>query len=74
MSSDLDARLLAHIRSASLFPDSGLALLAVSGGPDSVALLGLMHALAESAGLTLAVAHVDHGIVATSAAVAAQVR
>lgn len=66
-------RLLEHIREASLFEHSGLALLAVSGGPDSVALLYLMHDLAPTLDLHLTVAHVDHGMVAESGAVARQV-
>lgn len=64
---DLAARLLTHIRDAGLFPEPGVALLAVSGGPDSVALLSLMHAVAPDTGLHLAVAHVDHGIAVDSA-------
>jgi tRNA(Ile)-lysidine synthase len=34
---------------------------AVSGGADSVAMLRLLHALAPALGLTVAVAHLDHG-------------
>lgn len=56
-----------------LFPDPGLALVAVSGGPDSVALLDLMVRLGPELGLELAVAHVDHGIAADSARVAQSV-
>lgn len=70
----LDRRLLAHVRSAGLFPEPGQALLAVSGGPDSVVLLDLLHRLAPEISLTLAVAHADHGILADSDAVADQVR
>jgi tRNA(Ile)-lysidine synthase len=69
----LDRRLLEHARSAGLFPERGLALLAVSGGPDSLALLDLMHRLAPELGLGLAVGHVDHGILPDSAGVAQQV-
>lgn len=36
--------------------------LAVSGGPDSMAMLGLLHRLAHREGLWLGVAHVDHGL------------
>src|SRR5437763_4686102 len=36
-------------------------VVAVSGGGDSVALLRLLHGLAPSLGLTLSVAHLDHG-------------
>jgi tRNA(Ile)-lysidine synthetase-like protein len=70
----LDQRLLEHVRSAGLFPKPGLALLAVSGGPDSVALLDLLHRLAPEIPVTLAVVHADHGIQPDSGAVADQVR
>jgi tRNA(Ile)-lysidine synthase len=49
-------------------------LVAVSGGPDSVALLDLLAGCSESMGLELVVAHVDHGIHPDSALVATQVR
>jgi tRNA(Ile)-lysidine synthase len=58
----LPARVLAHIRRQRLFREPGEALVAVSGGPDSVALLDLLHAARNQLGLTLVVAHVDHGI------------
>jgi tRNA(Ile)-lysidine synthase len=48
-------------------------LLAVSGGPDSVALLDLMHEAGDELALELAVGHVDHGIHRESGAVARQV-
>jgi len=51
----------------------GTWLVAVSGGPDSVALLLLLSDLAASRGLSLVVAHVDHGIHPASAEVAARV-
>jgi tRNA(Ile)-lysidine synthase len=70
---DLLVRLRAHIRSESLFAEPGLAVLAVSGGPDSVALLDLMTRLAPEFHLDLAVAHVDHGIAEDSADVAERV-
>jgi len=66
-------RLRAHVGAARLFPEPGLALLAVSGGGDSLALLDLFAALARELGLTLLVAHADHGIGADSGAVAASV-
>jgi tRNA(Ile)-lysidine synthase len=37
-------------------------VVAVSGGSDSVALLRALHALAPGLGLTLSVAHLDHGM------------
>src|SRR5574341_694195 len=70
---DLDRRLLEHIRTARLFLEPGTAVLAVSGGPDSLAMLELFHLIAPELGLTLVVAHVDHGILPESARVAEQV-
>ena len=58
----LPARVLAHIRESRLFRESGEALVAVSGGVDSVALLDVLNEIARPLGLTLVVAHVDHGI------------
>ncbi len=55
-------QVLATARARRLFPEPGLAVVAVSGGPDSVALL---HALAELAGhleIELLIAHLDHGL------------
>jgi tRNA(Ile)-lysidine synthase len=43
-------------------------LVGVSGGPDSVALLGLIHRLRAREELVLGVTHVDHGLRAESAA------
>lgn len=54
-------------------PD-GPALVAVSGGPDSLALLDLLAASPAAAGLRLGVAHVDHGIQPGSRDVAERVR
>lgn len=51
----------------------GRVLIACSGGPDSLALLGVMELLAPSLEVTLAVGHVDHGLRASSALEAAQV-
>lgn len=70
---DLLTRLREHVRSEALFDEPGLAVLAVSGGPDSVALLDLMTRLAPELGLELVVAHVDHGIAEDSADVAERV-
>jgi tRNA(Ile)-lysidine synthase len=70
----LDRRLLTHIHGAGLFARPGTALLAVSGGPDSVALLDLLSLLAQEIRLKLALAHADHGIQPDSGAVAEQVR
>ena len=60
--SSLSQRLRQHITRARLFPRPGTAIVAVSGGADSVALLDLLHGVASEFGLELVVAHVDHGI------------
>ena len=53
---------------------AGRALVAVSGGPDSAALLDLLHRTHELHQLDLVVAHFDHGIHPASARVAEAVR
>ncbi len=73
----LHERFRAHVTRARLFRGGGAratAVLAVSGGVDSVALLDLMHAVAEPLGLDLVVAHADHGVQPGSGDVAAMVR
>lgn len=45
-----------------LFSESDKILVALSGGPDSVALFHILHFLAPKYRLTLAAAHVDHGL------------
>jgi len=67
-------RVRAHLGRTALFAEPGMALVAVSGGPDSVALLDLLDHLAPELGLTLAVAHADHGIRADSRTVGRAVR
>src|SRR5437773_1395390 len=62
MASPLAEGLRRHVRGARLFPKAGTAIVAVSGGTDSVALLDLLHDLAPELGLSLVVAHADHGI------------
>lgn len=59
-------RFRAHVARARLFPAPGAAIVAVSGGPDSVALLDLLAGVAPDFGLTIVVAHVDHGMRADS--------
>ncbi|HVO36290.1 MAG TPA: tRNA lysidine(34) synthetase TilS [Gemmatimonadales bacterium] len=66
-------RLRAHLAASRLFGEPGLAVLAVSGGGDSLALLDLLAALAPELGLGLVVAHADHGILPGSAGVAGRV-
>jgi tRNA(Ile)-lysidine synthase len=60
-----------HLRSLALPP--GRAVVAVSGGPDSVALLDLLHRTPDVHRLDLVVGHVDHGIQPESGRVARQV-
>jgi tRNA(Ile)-lysidine synthase len=67
---DLADRFRAHL--ASLALPSGPALVAVSGGLDSVVLLDLLHRT-ELPGRELVVAHADHGIHRESAMVARRV-
>jgi tRNA(Ile)-lysidine synthase len=57
-----------------LAPAPGRALVAVSGGLDSLALLDLLVATSDDHPLDLVVAHVDHGIGENSAAIAERVR
>lgn len=61
-------------RLMALTDEGATCLLAVSGGPDSLALLDLLHRGLPIHHRPLLVAHVDHGIAAESAAVAATVR
>lgn len=58
---------------AALQRPPGLALLGVSGGADSLALLRLMAAIAPRYDLALIVVHADHGLHPASGAVAARV-
>jgi tRNA(Ile)-lysidine synthase len=58
----LVARVRRAIREHGLLAPGERGLVAVSGGPDSVALLGLLAALAGKLRVALAVGHVDHGL------------
>ena len=58
----LPERFRAHMEKARLFRAPGTAVVAVSGGPDSVALLDVLAGVAKDFGLELIVAHADHGI------------
>ena len=51
---------LAHCRRRALFPDGASLLLAVSGGPDSVAMLDFFAGQARRRRLKLTVCHVNH--------------
>ncbi len=66
-------RLRDHLAQRRLFVGPGTAVVAVSGGPDSVALLDLLHTLAPELGLALVIAHADHGIQSGSRTVAQSV-
>lgn len=70
----LAERFATHLRHRRLFARPGQAVVAVSGGPDSVALLDLLAGVAGAHGLKVVVAHVDHGIQKESAAVASAVQ
>ncbi len=62
MQAGLVARVRRAIREHGLLAPGERGLVAVSGGPDSVALLGLLAALAGKLRVALAVGHVDHGL------------
>lgn len=58
----LEAAVQRFMAAEGLWPAAGGLLLAVSGGPDSTALLLILHRLAFRRGVPLAVAHFDHGL------------
>ena len=45
-----------------MFSQGDTVLVAVSGGPDSVAMLHALHACSQALGISLVVAHLDHGL------------
>ena len=55
-------KLLKHVRQLGLLSPGDRVVVAVSGGADSVALLQVLSAWQDHLDLTLAVAHVDHGL------------
>ena len=59
---NLSAKVADTIRKYSMFQRGEKVLVAVSGGPDSVALLHLLAGLREELGFALEVAHLGHGI------------
>jgi tRNA(Ile)-lysidine synthase len=58
----LPERVRQTVRARSLFTSGDGVVVAVSGGPDSLALLDVLHALGPEWSLRLVVAHLDHGI------------
>ena len=59
---NLDKQLAETLSRNGMLAPGDAVLVGVSGGPDSVALLHLLHEAGSSLGLRLEVAHVDHGI------------
>ena len=59
---ELYRRARAALKGPCALPRGSKVLVACSCGPDSLALLHVLHELAKPFGLTLAVAHLDHGI------------
>lgn len=59
---DLRTNVRKTIQKYKMFSSGDGILAAVSGGPDSVALLHLLHGFKEEMGLRLEVAHLQHGI------------
>src|SRR5690348_8749701 len=53
---------LVQAASAAPIPQGAVVLVAVSGGPDSVALLAALHALAPTQAWTLYTGHVNHSL------------
>ena len=58
----LDTQLAETLVRDGILAPGDTVLVGVSGGPDSVALLHFLHEIGTSLGLSLEVAHVDHGI------------
>lgn len=58
----IQAVVLAWIRRHDLVPPGSCIVAACSGGPDSLALVDLLHNLREELDFDLQVAHVDHGL------------
>jgi tRNA(Ile)-lysidine synthase len=74
LTGSLPERFRAQLERARLFRTPGTAVVAVSGGADSVALFDLLHGVAKELGLSLVVAHADHGIQMESGKVGRMVR
>ena len=71
---DLRARVQKYIEERDLLRPGESLVLGVSGGPDSLCLLDLLHVLAASWKLTIHVAHLNHGLRPEAAADAGFVR
>lgn len=56
----LTTEVRSYIDHHEMIPDGATLLIAVSGGPDSMALMAILHRLQPIYGMHLAVAHVDH--------------
>jgi len=59
---ELVGQILASAAREGLWRSGEHILVAVSGGPDSIALLHILHTLAEQEGLLLTAAHIHHGL------------
>ncbi len=59
---DLIQQVRRTIEAYHMVQEEDLVLVAVSGGPDSIALLHLLRRLADDLGISLHVAHLDHGL------------
>ena len=64
----LERRVLRYVRDRAVLRPGERVLAAVSGGPDSTALLLILSRLAPRLGLTLTAAHFDHGLRGAAAA------
>jgi tRNA(Ile)-lysidine synthase len=70
---DLVAKALEAIDRHAMLHEGDRVVVAVSGGPDSTCLLDVLWRIASKLGVSLEVAHVDHGLTADSGKVAARV-
>ena len=63
---ELKNKVLAFIRKQRLIAPGSTVILGVSGGPDSVVLVQVMHALRHDLSVSLHIAHFNHGLRSTS--------